>query len=62
MKVGLDRDEWWPVYSLSATDPYAWYELEVDVTQELWDEYHAAKKAWVEVQERLKELWRKTDG
>lgn len=52
MKVELDWDEMYPVYILSEPDE-RWPGIMVDVPEELWNRYQAAKDEWNAVQELL---------
>jgi predicted RNase H-like nuclease len=52
MRVKIDEDEWYPVLTID-TDLYN-YGREVEVTQELFDEYTAAIAAFHVVQKKLK--------
>jgi hypothetical protein len=49
MKVELDWDEMYPVYILSEPDD-RWPGSTVDIPEELWNRYRAARDEWNAVQ------------
>ena len=58
MKATMNKEEWWPVYSLDADISYVSdYTPLVDVSKELWDEYIEVFKRFDAIQGKLSELY-----
>lgn len=55
MKVYIDRAEWWPMYSL--TDNKFFDEVAVEVSEEFYAEITRAHSAFVDIQEKLADLY-----
>ena len=55
MKVVIDRDEWYPVYSIQENDIAEW-EDRYEVTQELIDEYWEAMQRFTNIQLKLRAI------
>lgn len=53
MKVAIDRDEWYPVYSIQRHDLHEW-EDKYDVPQEIIDEYWEAMTRFTDIQLKLR--------
>lgn len=54
MKIGIYRDERWPDYGFV---PIGRGEADVEISEELWDQYTAANEAYNEVQRILRDLY-----
>lgn len=52
MRVAIETDEWWPVYSIHEATEWE-YEL-YDVSQELVDEYWEAMQRFTDIQLKLR--------
>ena len=57
MRVRLDRDEWWPVYTVEIPGPDDASGLFVAIPEELHERYLSAMAEFVAVQGELSRLW-----
>lgn len=57
MKAYMDKDEWWPVYSITDSSDYFRVMDEVDVPEQLIQEYRDALKVFSETQGKLIKVW-----
>lgn len=55
MKVGMDADEWYPVWTLSA-EPKKYHYLIAEVDDDLWHEYEVVMAAFEALQEKLQDV------
>lgn len=56
MKMHLDWDEWYPVYSLDEPQSEVRYGMAVDVPEGLVRRYRQAHREWTAVQDKLHAL------
>lgn len=55
MRVAIETDEWYPVYSIQDDTTLEWREDELyDVSQELIDEYWDAMTSFTDIQLKLR--------
>lgn len=57
MKAYMDKDEWWPVYSITDSSDYFGVMDEVEVPEQLIQEYRDALKVFSETQGKLIKVW-----
>ena len=57
MKVGISRDEAWPVYDIHDPED-SWAEVVIDVPQELLDRDKAAGNAYSDTQQEIGVLFK----
>lgn len=55
MKVAIDRDEWYPVYSIQEHNLQEW-EDRYEVPQEIIDEYWEAMTRFTDIQLKLRRI------
>ena len=59
MKVGITKDEWWPVYSLSEDITYETSSSPIiEIPIKLWNEYVDIDTKFSEMNEKLSELYK----
>ena len=63
MKVTISRDEWYPVYDLDKDISYeSAYTFIVKISSKFWDEYIEASDKFIEVQNRLRDIYNNNRG